>query len=90
MQEQPELVGLCLVAGSAVGGEMVFECFDVVLGLAAGTVEPLVKLLGPAAFEIGEDVAGVGPLRADLDPGDDPLDPAPTPGGVVKFALAEI
>ena len=36
MQEQPELVGLGLVAGGAVGSEMVLECLDVVLGLAAG------------------------------------------------------
>src|SRR5690242_7437619 len=71
------------MAGSAVGGEVVLPCLDVVLGLAAGAVEPLVKVLGPAAFEVGDDKAGVGALGPRFDAGDDALNPAPARGGIV-------
>ena len=45
MRKQTKLVGLGRVAGSAVSSEMVLPCLDVVLGLTAHAVEPLVKVL---------------------------------------------
>src|SRR5437764_14682096 len=85
MQEQTELIGLGRMAGGAIGGEVVLPRLDVVLGLAAGAVEPFVKVLGAPAFEIGDDEAGVGSLGPDLDAGDDTLDPAPAFGGIVEL-----
>ena len=63
MQEQTKLVGLGRVARRAVSREMVLPCLDVVLGLTAGAVEPLVKVLGAAAFETGDDEPGIGSLN---------------------------
>ena len=88
MQEQTKLVGLGRVAGGAVGGEVVLPRLDVVLGLAARAVEPLVKVLGAAAFQVGDDKAGIGALGPGLDPGDDALDPAPALGGIVELREA--
>jgi transposase len=88
MQEQAKLVGLGRMAGSAVGSEMVLPCLDVVLGLAAGAVELLIKVLGAPGFEVGDDEAGIGSLGPDLDAGDDALDPAPTPGSIVELRKA--
>jgi hypothetical protein len=53
VQEQAELVGFGLVAGGAVGGEVVLPGLDVVLGLTARAVEPFVQVLGAAARKIG-------------------------------------
>src|SRR5436190_2644310 len=50
MQEQTELVGFGRMAGGTIGGEVVLPRLDVVLGLAAGAIEPFVKVLGAAAF----------------------------------------
>jgi hypothetical protein len=50
-QEQAKLVSLGRMAGGAVGGGLVLPRLDVVLGLAAGAVEPLVKVFGAAAFK---------------------------------------
>ena len=69
MQKEAELVGLGRMAGSAVGGEVVLPRLDVVLGLAAGAVEPFVEMLGAAAFEVGDDEAGVGSRGPGLDAG---------------------
>ena len=82
MQEQPELVGRRACAGRAVGGEMRLPGLDVVLGRAAPAVDILVERLGLSAGEVGDDEAAIGPLGADLDPGDDALDAAPTGGPV--------
>src|SRR5690242_19401718 len=76
------------MAGSAVSGEVVLPCLDVVLGLAAGAVEPLVKVLGATALEVGDDKAGVGALWPRFDAGDDALDPAPARGGIVELGEA--
>src|SRR5262249_27605134 len=51
----------------------------------ASAVEPFIEVLGAAAFEIGDDKAGVGSRGPGLDAGDDALDPAPTLGGVVEL-----
>ena len=82
MQEQPELVGRRPGAGRAVGGQMRLPGLDVVLGRAAPAVDILVERLGLSTGEVGDDEAGIGALVADLDPGDDALDPAPTGGPV--------
>ena len=50
VKEEAELVGRGLMTGGAVGGEMVLPGLDVVLRLAARTVEPLVERLGAAAL----------------------------------------
>ena len=88
MQEQAKLVGLCRMAGSAVSRQVVLPCLDVVLGLAAGAVEPLIEVFGAAAFEIGDDEAGVGSSESRFDPRDEALDPAPALGGVVELRKA--
>src|ERR1700679_3439568 len=59
--------------------------FDVILGVAAPAVELLIDPAGVALFQIGGDEARVRSLRADLDAGDDALDPAPTRGPIVKL-----
>src|SRR5258705_9643157 len=80
-----KLVGLGRMARSAVGSEMVLPCLDVVLGLTTRAVEPLVEVLGAAAFEAGDDEPGIGSLEPRLDAGDDALDPAPALGGIVEL-----
>src|SRR3954454_16362664 len=59
--------------------------FDVIFGLAAPAIIILVEPAGVALLQIGDDEARVGPLRGDLDAGDDALDAAPTRGPVVKL-----
>src|SRR5512133_363414 len=88
VQEQAKLIGLGRMAGGAVGGEVVLPRLDVVLGLAAGAVEPLVKVLGAAAFKVGDNKAGVGAFGPRFDAGDDALDPAPAPCGIVELGEA--
>src|ERR1700720_2881488 len=88
VQEQTKLVGLGRVARSAVGSEMVLPCLDVVLGLTTRAIEPLVEVLGAAAFEAGDDEPGIGALEPGLDAGDDALDPAPALGGIVELPEA--
>ena len=88
MQEQTELVGFGGMAGGTIGGEVVLPRLDVVLGLTAGAVEPLVEVLGAAAFQVGDDEAGVGSLGPGLDAGDDALDPAPALSGIVELREA--
>jgi hypothetical protein len=67
---------------------VVLPRLDVVLGLAAGAVEPLVKVLGAAGFEVGDDEAGIGSFGPGLDAGDDALDPAPAFGGIEELHKA--
>src|SRR6516162_3062581 len=88
MQEQTKLVGLGRVARSAIGSEMVLPCLDVVLGLTTRAVEPLVEVLGAAAFEAGDDEPGIGAVEPGLDAGDDALDPAPALRGIVELPEA--
>ena len=64
---------------------MGLEGFDVVLGLPASAIEVFVKHAGVAHFQVGDDEAGVGALRADFDAGDDALDPAPALRAVIEF-----
>ena len=58
-----------------------------VLGLATAAVEVLVQRARRAGGEVGDDEAGIGPLRAGLDAGDDALDPAPAGRVVVDFLV---
>ena len=66
MQEQAKLGGVGRMAGGAVGGEVVLPRPDVVLRLAAGALESLVKVLGAAALKVGDNKAGCRCLRAPL------------------------
>src|ERR1700731_4179406 len=50
---------------------------DVIFGLAAPAVDIFVKHAGVADLQVRDDEARVGPLRADFDAYDDPLDAAP-------------
>ena len=68
MQEQAELVGFGRMAGGTIGGEVVLPRLDVVLGLAAGAIEPFVKVLGAAAFQVGDNEAGIGSLGPGFNP----------------------
>src|SRR5260370_37164560 len=77
VKEEAELVGGGLMAGGAVGGEMVLPRLDVVLRLTARAVEPLIELLGAAALEVGDDKAGIVSLAALLDPPHARLAPPP-------------
>src|ERR1017187_7928333 len=61
---------------------------DVVFGLAAPAVDILVEYTGVADLQVGEDEACVGPFRAGLDTGDDPLDAAPARGPVEELLEA--
>src|SRR5438874_7339433 len=61
VKKEAELVGRRLMAGGAVGGEMVLPRLDVVLRLAARAVEPLIEVLGAATLQVGDDKAGIGP-----------------------------
>src|SRR5438874_6035369 len=67
---------------------MVLPCLDVVLGLTARAIEPLVKVLDAAAFQAGDDEPGIGALEPGLDAGDDALDPAPALRGIVELPEA--
>src|SRR5947209_19418983 len=88
MQEQAELVGPGLVTGGAVRDKVVLPRLDMVLGLAAGAIQPFIELLGAAAFKVGDDVACIASLWPGFDPRDDALDPAPTFSGVIKLHVA--
>src|SRR6056297_1716397 len=63
---------------------MGFPRLDMVLGLTPGGVELFVEMLATPALEIGDDVAGVAPHGADLDPGDDAALLRPGLGGIAK------
>ena len=88
MQEQPELVGRGLGARGAVGRQMRLPGLDVVFRLAAPAVDILVKYTGVADLQVGDNEACVGPVRAGLDAGYDPLDAAPARGPVEELLEA--
>jgi len=88
VQEQPELVGRGLGARGAVGRQMRLPGLDVVFRLAAPAVDILVKYTGVADLQVGDDEACVGPFRAGLHTGDDPLDAAPAGGPVEELLEA--
>ena len=59
-----------------------------VFRLAAPAVDILVKDTGVADLQVGDDEACVGPFRAGLHTGDDPLDAAPAGGPVEELLEA--
>src|ERR1700688_3443250 len=61
---------------------------DVVFLLAAPAVDMLVKYTGIADLQVGDNEACVGPVRAGLDAGYDPLDAAPARGPVEELLEA--
>ncbi len=82
MQHQTHLVGGRLRPRCPVRCEMGLPGLDVIFRLAAGGIQLLVQVLAAAALEIGDDVAGVAPIGADLDPGDDTALFRPGPGRI--------
>ena len=74
MKEEAKLVGRSLMAGGAVGGEMVLPRLDMVFRLTARAVEPLIERLGATALQVGDDKASIGSLGAGLDPRDNALE----------------
>lgn len=84
MQKQPEQICRRLRTGGSVGGQMCFPRIDVVFRLTAPTIDILIKRVGVAAVQIGDDEARVGSIRANFDARDDPLEAAPTLGRVVE------
>jgi hypothetical protein len=88
VQEQPKLIGGGLGAGGAIRRQMRLEGLDVVFGLATPAIDTLVERAMVAFAQIGDDETRIGPLRADFDPGDDPLDPAPALGAVEELLEA--
>src|SRR5271169_4031112 len=73
------------MAGGAIGGEVVLPRLDVVFGLAAGAIEPFVEVLGAAAFQVGDNEAGIGSFGPGFNPRDDALHPAPALRGIVEL-----
>src|SRR6516165_8320318 len=73
------------MAGSAIGGEVVLPRLDMVFGLATGAIEPFVEVLGAAAFQVGDNEAGIGSFGPGFNPCDDALYPAPALGGIVEL-----
>src|ERR1039458_9531039 len=61
---------------------------DVIFGLAAPTVDILVEHTGVAFFQIGDDEACVGAVRAGFNACNDPLDAAPARSPVVELPEA--
>jgi hypothetical protein len=55
MQDQAHLVGERAATAGTIRGELSFVQLDQVLGLAAGTVDRLVNMLGRSGFETGDD-----------------------------------
>src|SRR6266853_91977 len=88
VKEEAKLVGRSLMAGGAVGGEMVLPRLDMVFRLTARAVEPLIERLGATALQVGDDKASIGSLGAGLDPRDNALDPAPAAGSIVELRKA--
>jgi hypothetical protein len=68
VQEQPELVGFPVVALRAVGPGVELVLLDHVFHSAAGAINLLIELLGPAG-QIGDDEAYVEAFRCSLDAG---------------------
>src|SRR3954463_3172335 len=87
MQKQPELVSGCLGAGRAIGGKVRLPGFDVVLRLAAPAIDVLIQHTSVSGRQARDDEAGVCPLGAGLNAGDDALDPAPARGSVVELRV---
>src|SRR4051795_3032768 len=87
MDQEAELVGRCLAARGAVGGEVQLVRLEQVLGLAASAIDLRVKHLGQAR-QIGDDEATVSTLRSGLDAGDNAALNRPALGGIAEIAIA--
>src|SRR3981081_4933998 len=72
----------------SVGRQMRLPGLDMVFRLAAPAVDILVKYTGVADLQVGDDEVCVGPFRAGLHTGDDPLDAAPAGGPVEELLEA--
>ena len=87
VDQEPELVGRRTAAGGAIRGEVQFVGLDQILGLAACTVDFVVK---PArrAGDVGDDEAAVGAFRRGLDPGDHLSLDMPASRGIAEGVIA--
>ena len=85
MQEQPELVGGCLVAAGAVRFQSEFVVFDVEFGVAATAVNGVVEVGCPCLLERGDDIPGIGGTEfIDDHPANDPARTVPGGGPVIS------
>src|ERR1700751_6387997 len=87
MDQEAELVGGGLGARGAAGSEMQLVRLDQVFGLSACTIDLLVERLGQA-WQIGDDEAAIGTLRAGLDASDEAAFEFPAFGGVAEVVIA--
>lgn len=88
MQHQAHLVGGGAGTAGAVGSQMGFPVFDMVLRHAPAAIDLFIELLTPPDGQAGDNEAGVHALRPRLDTGDDTLDPTPAAGGIMEFGEA--
>ena len=88
VQEQPKLIGGGLSAGGAIRARCVLKDLMWFSAWPRRQIDILVERPRVAFAQIGDDETRIGPLRADFDPGDDPLDPAPALGAVEEFLAA--
>jgi hypothetical protein len=88
VEEQAKLVGGCLTAGGAVGGEMTLPGLDMIFGTAAPAIDILVQRFRSAAGEIGDDESGVGSGLAGFNACDDALDAPPACCAIVELLEA--
>src|SRR5688572_26478589 len=88
MQEEPELVSASPGAGGAVRGQMKFVGLQQVLHAAPLAVFALIEPLRPAVGEVGDDVAGIDPVRSGFDPGNDPALALPGLGSTLEVRVA--
>jgi len=75
-------------AGRSIGSELRLVQFDEVFGLSACAIEGVVDPFGRAAFDVGDDEAGVEPERRGFDAGDGAPLAAPGFGLVACFGIA--
>ena len=88
MQDQSHLIGERRAAAGSVRGELTLVHLDQVLGLAPGTVEDVVDVLGRAGNEAGNDEADVEAERGGLDAGTDAPRRGPGLGLILRFGIA--
>ena len=86
VEDEAELVGLGVVAGGAIRGEMGLVGLDQILHLPAHAIDVLVESLGLAP-KIGDDEAAVAALVGGFDASDDAALLAPAPSGIDEFAI---
>ena len=67
VRNETDLVGECGAATGAVGGKLALIQLNQVLGLATGTIESVIQLLGAATGDVGDDEADIEAFGGGLD-----------------------